>query len=544
MKKLVSGITLLCTLCLLGINATAFGQNAVPSLLMNENLSASAPPAPMPAMAPLTNATGHGYWGFDLGATYNWYSGGSNFFWPIGGTEADGAAVFTTAAFDGFGTGAGFIFGIKGALALSNSVDLEAKLRYLTNYTSASEDHVIPINLSGIQGGPTTEEPVTNSYNLLLSNLDLSLLAHYGLSDAWYLAGGFSFSDLLSNKLFVSQTKNGGDTWSYYNRNNGSLSGDTAIAISGSQSNLFSNTRLGLQLGGGTVFPIGSGNTLLDAELLVNIPLTAWLQSDGENTINTTATSFGLPSVTFPKQWYASLTIGIRFPFGGNSGASAEEQQEATEPDATPAIGSDGKVPLTGTVTDANTGDPVDANLTVVDLTNNQVVATDHTDPKGRYNVRVKAPGKYSVTADADGHLFGTSYFEVDPQGRILARHPDIKLNPATGRTRLLVFFDFGKSTLKPSSYPELNRAVRLMKAVPTMTVEIAGYTDNIGADDVNMKVSQQRANAVQDYLVQNGIDKSRISAKGYGKDSPISDNGTDDGRGENRRVEFVVLSK
>jgi len=199
---------------------------------------------------------------------------------------------------------------------------------------------------------------------------------------------------------------------------------------------------------------------------------------------------------------------------------------------------------LTGTVTDAKTGDPVDANLTVVDLTNNQVVANDHTDGKGRYNVRVLAPGKYSVTADANGYLFGTSYFEVDKEGRILAHHPDIKLGPATGRTRLLVFFDFGKSSLSPSSYPELNRAVRLMKAVPSMQVEIAGYTDNIGSDDVNMRLSQQRANAVRDYIIQQGIDSGRVSAKGYGKDSPIADNSTDEGRAENRRVEFVVLSK
>ncbi|HEY3873878.1 MAG TPA: OmpA family protein, partial [Candidatus Kapabacteria bacterium] len=261
--------------------------------------------------------------------------------------------------------------------------------------------------------------------------------------------------------------------------------------------------------------------------------------------VTSIANSNGNPAVfshpTFPKLWYASLTVGIRFPFGEHSEATSEEPTSTNNN----SVSDDGKVTLTGRVTDDKTGDPVSANMTVVDLTNNEVVATDHTNSDGRYNVRVKSPGKYSVTADADGYLFGTSYFEVDAQGRILSRHPDIKLSStAGGRVRLLVFFDFNKSTLSSESYPELNRAVRLMKAVPAMTVEIAGYTDNVGSDDVNQKLSQQRANAVRNYIVQNGVTANRVTAKGYGKASPIADNSTDDGRAENRRVEFVVTSR
>ncbi len=517
MNKLAFRIVLLSLLSLTVFSYRAFGQST----------SAS---------------TGHSYFGADLGLTYNWYSGQSNFFWPITGTDANGASVSTIAAFNGLGSGAGFLFGMKGGLALSNSVDLEGKLRYLTNYTSATENHTIPIILIGFNN-PPTQEPVTNSYNLLLSNLDLDLLAHYALSERWYAAGGLSFSGLLSNRLYVNQTKNGGDNWSYYNRNNGQLSGDTEITVPNtSQQNFFSSTRAGVVLGGGTVFPLGGGSTLLDAELLLSIPLTAWLQSGAENTFNQASTTFGVPSVTFPKLWYASLTIGIRFPFGGNSNASNAEAEESNTPSSNPAIGSDGKVALTGSVTDAKTGDPVDANMTVVDLTNNQVVATDHTDRNGNYSVRVKAPGKYSVTADANGHLFGTAYFEVDPEGRILARHPDIKLSSANGRTRLLVFYEFNSSDLNASSYPELDRAVRLMKAVPSMRVEIAGYSDSIGNAQYNLDLSNRRASAVRDYLLHNGIDKSRVTAHGYGKDSPIADNGTEEGRAENRRVEFVVL--
>ena len=541
MKKLVF-CTLLCFIALAGIGSSTFAQNALPSLITNENLSGSMPAAPMPAMAPLTNATGHGYWGFDLGLTYSFYSGASNFFWPVNDAINN---ISTPLQFDNLGSGIGGIFGFKAGFPLSNSIDLEGKLRYLTNYTSATESHDLFVTNTQSSG------PATNNYTLLLSNLDLAAMLHFALSNQWYAAGGLSFSGLLSNNFSAVQTLG---TGLVYNDNNGNPTGVTRETVpSGSQSGLFNSSRVDLQIGAGSVFPISS--FALDAELLVSVPLTTWLQSSKQANYNAFADAYNaevesagsnpiLSHPSIPNLWYAYLTIGIRFQFGGNAGASAAEQQEATEPSSTPAIGSDGKVALTGTVTDAKTGDPVDADLTVVDLTNNQVVATDHTDGKGRYNVRVKAPGKYSVTADGKDHLFGTSYFEVDPQCRILSRHPDIKLSPASGRTRLLVFFDFGKSSLTPSSYPELGRAVRLMKAVPSMQVEIAGYTDNIGSDDVNMRISQQRANAVRDYILQQGIDASRVTAKGYGKDSPIADNSTDEGRAENRRVEFVVLSK
>src|SRR5207237_2143012 len=124
-------------------------------------------------------------------------------------------------------------------------------------------------------------------------------------------------------------------------------------------------------------------------------------------------------------------------------------------------------------------------------------------------------------------------------------QHNNIKLNETSnGRTRLLVFFDFNSAELKPSSYPELDRAVKLLKAVPKMQVEIAGYTDSVGTTDFNKSLSERRASAVRDYLLHSGITKSRVRIRGYGEDAPIADNSTDEGRAENRRVEFVVLSK
>jgi|GEM_PF-1001270 len=500
---------------------------------------------PRPNVDPPLSATGQSYWGFDLGLTYSWYLGQSNFFWPV---NDDANGIITPLQFDNLGSGLGGILGVKAGIPLSNSIDLEGKLRYLTNYTSATESHNLFVTNTGGQA------PVTNNYTALLNNLDLAAILHFALSEQWYAAGGLSFSGLLGNRFSAVQTLPPGTV---YNNTSGFATGINQETVpSGSQSGMFNSSRVDLQLGAGAVFPMSSNSFALDAELLLSVPLTAWLQPSNQANYNQFADTYNsfvesagsnpiLAHPTFPNLWYASLTIGIRFPFEKSEEAPAViSSSEVPGSQKQESIGPDGKVALTGTVKDSKTGRPVDATMTVVDLTNNEVVATDHTDRNGKYSVRVKAPGKYSVTADADGYLFGTSYFQVDDQGRILSNHPDIQLSETTGgRTRLLVFFDFNSADLKSSSYPELDRAVRLMKAVPTMKVQIAGYTDAIGTDEYNRDLSQRRANAVRDYITQHGIQKSRVTAHGYGKESPIADNGTEEGRAENRRVEFVVLN-
>jgi outer membrane protein OmpA-like peptidoglycan-associated protein len=82
------------------------------------------------------------------------------------------------------------------------------------------------------------------------------------------------------------------------------------------------------------------------------------------------------------------------------------------------------------------------------------------------------------------------------------------------------------------------------LKDHPSITVEIQGHTDSQGDDDFNMKLSQRRAESVRDYLMGRGITPDRMVPKGYGETVPIADNRTATGRGENRRVEFVITSK
>jgi OOP family OmpA-OmpF porin len=100
------------------------------------------------------------------------------------------------------------------------------------------------------------------------------------------------------------------------------------------------------------------------------------------------------------------------------------------------------------------------------------------------------------------------------------------------------VYFDTNSATIKPESYPDLDRVVTFMNQTsPSATGVVEGHTDSQGADAFNMALSQRRADAVMKYLVDHGVPAGRLSAKGYGETQPVADNGTADGRAQNRRV-------
>ncbi|MGG9961552.1 OmpA family protein [Ferruginibacter sp. SUN106] len=100
--------------------------------------------------------------------------------------------------------------------------------------------------------------------------------------------------------------------------------------------------------------------------------------------------------------------------------------------------------------------------------------------------------------------------------------------------------FDVNKANIKPESMGTLNSIVQIMKDNPDIKFEVGGHTDSDGDDVLNLKLSQARADAVRSQLISMGIDAARLTAKGFGKTKPISDNTTPEGKANNRRVEFV----
>lgn len=104
------------------------------------------------------------------------------------------------------------------------------------------------------------------------------------------------------------------------------------------------------------------------------------------------------------------------------------------------------------------------------------------------------------------------------------------------------ITFDVGKATIKPESMGEINRIVQLMNENPTLKFSVEGHTDSTGNAASNQTLSEQRAQAIVDKLVELGIAKDRLTAVGKGQNNPIADNSTDEGRAKNRRVEFVKM--
>ena len=104
------------------------------------------------------------------------------------------------------------------------------------------------------------------------------------------------------------------------------------------------------------------------------------------------------------------------------------------------------------------------------------------------------------------------------------------------------IFFDYNKFTIRPESQSELDRLVILMNENPQIKVEISGHTDNVGGDAYNLELSDNRAKAVVDHLVNEGIAQERLIYKGYGESQPIASNDIPEGRQENRRTEFKII--
>lgn len=206
----------------------------------------------------------------------------------------------------------------------------------------------------------------------------------------------------------------------------------------------------------------------------------------------------------------------------------------------------DAMMVVSGRVLDSRSSVPVGAGITVTDLVSGETIANFRSDDRnGDYYVILKQGGRYSITAEADGYIFYSDEYTAPERAEARELKRDIALQPADGgATRLLVFFDYDKTELKRESIPDLDRATGFLRAHPGTSIEIAGHTDSVGSTSYNQRLSHDRAASVKRYFVSKGIADTRITVRGYGESSAVADNGTEDGRARNRRVEMRVSGR
>ncbi|MFN7655899.1 MAG: OmpA family protein [Cyclobacteriaceae bacterium] len=212
-------------------------------------------------------------------------------------------------------------------------------------------------------------------------------------------------------------------------------------------------------------------------------------------------------------------------------------------------------VVVKGKLIDAKTGKPLGSKVVYEDLATGKEVGVTQSNPEtGEYEISLPVGKQYGVRAEAKDHISSSQNLDLrkityGPVKQDMQLKPEemkpIEVTPIAENAVIPlnnIFFEFDKSVLTSESYPELNRIVTLMNERKTMTVEIAGHTDQVGAEDYNLKLSERRAKAVSQYLIDKGVSKDRISSAFFGESKPVDTSNTKAGHAKNRRVEFKII--
>ncbi len=201
-----------------------------------------------------------------------------------------------------------------------------------------------------------------------------------------------------------------------------------------------------------------------------------------------------------------------------------------------------------GKVLNKKTNEPLEAIIYYYDIETNAEVGSAVSNPNtGQYNIILQSGKKYSFRANKENFYAINDFLDVSTLNEYTETEKNLYLAPLeVGQTIRLnnIFFDVNKSVLKTHSGEELDRLIELLKENPKMEIEISGHTDNQGADEYNLTLSQQRVESVLAYLTGKGIPAARLKGKGYGESKPIAPNETETGRATNRRVDFTILKQ
>lgn len=207
-------------------------------------------------------------------------------------------------------------------------------------------------------------------------------------------------------------------------------------------------------------------------------------------------------------------------------------------------------------VFDNDTRNALQAHVEIADAATSKVWSVINTDTDGAFLICLPAGKNYALTVTKEGYLFHSEYFALtEPAslekpyllqiGLTLIPEGTTAANTLPNNRPIIlrnVFFETGSAALRPESMTELQRLQQILQQHPALRIRIQGHTDNVGEESDNLRLSENRAKAVYDYLVKNGINADRLSYMGFGESQPIDTNDTPQGRQNNRRTEFVII--
>jgi len=215
---------------------------------------------------------------------------------------------------------------------------------------------------------------------------------------------------------------------------------------------------------------------------------------------------------------------------------------------------------LKANVIDAITGEPLKATVELSTLIEKEQLHFANTDSEGNFLVCLPAGKRYALNVSKEGYLFHSENFALekkentDPYLMTIPLQPIVAQKEPTTSSPMVesveskpiilrnVFFETASAALLPESTNELNKLIALLNSNPNLNIQISGHTDNVGSVQDNQRLSENRAKAVYQFLIDGKIDASRLKFKGYGESQPIDSNETDLGKKNNRRTEFIAI--
>ncbi|MCB0686074.1 MAG: OmpA family protein, partial [Saprospiraceae bacterium] len=202
-------------------------------------------------------------------------------------------------------------------------------------------------------------------------------------------------------------------------------------------------------------------------------------------------------------------------------------------------------------ILDKNTKQPLQAIVELINLSSSKVFTKILSDKKGEVLVCIPANEEYAANVSKTGYVFYSEHIQVlDLSTLIDPFEFDVLLSPTKEEVETIpepivlnnVFFATGSAALLDKSTYELNKLVGLLNESPDMKIQIRGHTDDVGNDDDNQILSEARAKAIYNYLLDKGIKAEQMTYVGFGENIPIADNQTPEGRQKNRRTEFLIM--